>query len=144
MGRRGSAFAQRHLNAHARQVSRLVVSKYLHTCLTCLRTYSPTTHHLQCYWRALLLLYANRLQQPPSLARWPEAQKARGNKREGWYPDGSERAAPRVRWDGIGPGWRRRDEASMKQAVQTVEEELAAAPPEQSFTTAVERRSPVF
>ena len=125
---------------------RLVVSKYLYACLTCLRTHHPplTTHHLQCYWRALLLLYSNRLQQPPSLARWPEAQKARGNKREGWYPDGSERATPRVRWGGIGPGWRRRDEASLKQAVQTVEEELAAAPPEQSFTTAVERRSPVF
>jgi hypothetical protein len=28
--------------------------------------------------------------------------------------------------------------------VQTVEEELAAAPPEQSFTTAVERRSPAY
>ena len=133
-------------------------------CLTCLRTHSLTTHHspltthhsprtahhllpyyhLQCYWRALLRLYANRLQQPPSLARWPEAQKARGNKREGWYPDGSERAAPRVRWGDIGPGWRRRDEASVLQAVQQVEEQLTAAPPEQSFTTAVERRSPAY
>ena len=108
-------------------------------------THSPlTTYHLQCYWRALLALYANRLQQPPSLARWPEAQKARGNKREGWYADGSERAAPRVRWGDIGPGWRRRDEASMLQAVQQVEEQLTAAPPEQSFTTAVERRSPAY
>ena len=31
---------------------------------------------MQCYWRALLWLYADRLQEPPSLARWPEAQKA--------------------------------------------------------------------
>jgi len=49
-----------------------------------------------------------------------------------------------VRWGGIGPGWRRRDEASVREAVRRVEEELAAAPPGQSFTTAVERRSPVF
>lgn len=116
VGRHGSAFAHRYLNAHARQ----------------------------CYWRALLLLYAHRLQEPPSLARWPEAQKARGNLREGWHAGGTARAAPRVRWGGIGPGWRRRDEVSVREAVRRVEEELAAASPEQSFTTAVERRSPVF
>ena len=116
VGRRGSAFAQRHLNAHARQ----------------------------CYWRALLALYAHRLQQPPSLAGWPLAQRARGNAREGWHDESSERGAPRVRWGGVGEGWKRRDAASLQQVVRAVEAELTAASPEHSFTTAVERRSPAF
>ena len=70
-------------------MGRLVVSQQVLVYVPDLLAYLLTTYHLQCYWRALLLLYANRLQQPPSLARWPEAQKARDNKREGWYPDGS-------------------------------------------------------
>ena len=113
-------------------------------CLPACSLTHRTYDGLQCYWRALLRLYANRLQQPPSLARWPQAQQARGNGREGWHRDASERGAPRVRWEGVGEGWRRRDAASVQHAVQRVEQELAAAPPEHNFDTAVERRSPAY
>lgn len=116
IGRRGQAFAHRHLNAHARQ----------------------------CYWRALLALYAARLQRPPSLARWPHATRARDNGKEGWHALTTERGKPRLRWEGVADGWRRRDDESLRGVVQGIEAELAGAPPARPFTTAVERRAPRF
>ena len=88
-------------------------------------------------------MYANRLAQPPSLARWPGAQQARGNKAEGWHFQ-SERGRPLLQWEQVPEGWRRRDDLSLVLAVRRLEAELAAAPPRHVFTTDVEERSPRF
>ena len=89
-------------------------------------------------------MYASRLAQPPSLSRWPDAQQARGNGREGWHASRSDRGRNRLRWETVPAGWRRRDDMSLTLAVRRIEAELAAAPRGQAFTSAVERRSPRY
>ena len=46
-----------------------------------------------------------------------------------------------MRWDGVAAEWRARDDASLAAVVRRVEQELAAAPAQQTFITPVERRS---
>lgn len=102
VGARGSALAHRYLNPHARQ----------------------------CYWRALLELYSNRLQQPPSLAAWPRAQPVATAPREGWHGPKSARGRPRIDWEGLHGklrAWRRSDRESLRRVVLRVEAELAEA-----------------
>ena len=122
MGQRGSELAHRLLNPHARQ----------------------------CYWRALLQLYAARLQQPPSLADWPKAQRARCKDEsyavrgdcEGWIRWGPRKEA-RIDWSRVSDEWKALDTASLHRVVAKVERHLrSSSPPSGGFKSDVERRSP--
>ena len=120
LGLEGSRLAHRLLNAHARQ----------------------------CYWRALLGLYATRLQRPPSLAAWPRAQPARNNWREGWIKPNNPRGQPRLDWARAPAGFRERDDASLRRVLEGLEADLARAPngpgDKLVFESDVERRSPAW
>lgn len=99
IGRSGLEFAHRHLNPHARE----------------------------CYWRALLEMYARRLRARPSLSRWPAARVARGAA-EGWHKSG-RRADPAIDWSLVSDGWKREDDRSLADAVQLLETQAAGALP---------------
>ena len=99
LGLEGSRLAHRLLNAHARQ----------------------------CYWRALLGLYASRLQRPPSLSSWPRAQPARDNWREGWHRPGNHRTRPSVDWGRASRQFRERDVESLRRVLAGLEADLAVA-----------------
>ena len=85
-------------------------------------------------WRALLQLYAARLQRPPSLGRWPDAQRARcapGKPRDGepkapceaWLRWGAKKE-PRIYWGAVSATWRQRDTQSLQRVVASIEESL--------------------
>ena len=93
--RRAQSFAHRHLSPHARQ----------------------------CYWRALLSMYARRLHSTPTLSDWPRARPL--------FPGGRHsRRAPLhggelVDWRGVSAEWRAANDASLRATVAELEDELA-------------------
>ncbi|KAL1507016.1 hypothetical protein AB1Y20_009431 [Prymnesium parvum] len=103
-------------------------------------------HARQCYWRALLRLYAARLQKAPVLGDWPDAKRVRCSREdyavkggcEGWIQHGP-RTLDRVDWSTVTQRWRRTDAESLDRVVAAIELQIRAAP---GFESDIESISP--
>ena len=96
----------------------------------------------QCYWRALLGAYAERLAEPGvRLSRWPAAaQVRRDGSSEGWYPRADRRGGTLLDWARAEAAWRSADDAVMRRVVRSLRRPAVASERVEPATVGLARR----
>lgn len=96
----------------------------------------------QCYWRALLGAYAERLAEPGvRLSRWPAAAQVRKDgSSEGWYPRADRRGGTLLDWARAEAAWRSADDAVMRRVVRSLRRPAVASERVEPATVGLARR----